>query len=205
MKERAGRMKDTSTWRSLEITATQTNRPRANPPSTRVTGESCNRITNFKEISCFLIGVFRVFKLLAQKKALTFIFRVHSGYCESEEAEVAERRRRTRECYAKLQQRRQSNDSLSSSCIVQSRPLRSSSMPKKSSPKIQSDDVKVEKMEDKDEWKITIKISCSQSGNDKNAEQLNSSSTEKCVASVDSSTATVTQKQETQTQTSRCE
>lgn len=30
-------MKDTSTWRSLEITATQTNRPRANPPSTRVT------------------------------------------------------------------------------------------------------------------------------------------------------------------------
>jgi hypothetical protein len=130
---------------------------------------------------------------------------VHSGYCESEEAEVAERRRRTRECYAKLQQRRQSNDSLSSSCIVQSRPLRSSSMPKKSSPKIQSDDVKVEKMEDKDEWKITIKISCSQNGNDKNAEQLNSSSTEKCVPSVDSSTATVTQKQETQTQTSRCE
>lgn len=61
-------MKDTSTWRSLEITATQTNRPRANPPSTRVTGESCNRITNFKEISRFLIGVFRVFKLLAQKK-----------------------------------------------------------------------------------------------------------------------------------------
>jgi len=128
---------------------------------------------------------------------------VHSGYCESEEAEVAERRRRTRECYAKLQQRRQSNDSLSSSCIVQSRPLRSSSTPKRPSPKIQSDDVKVEKTEDKDEWKITIKISCSQNGNDKNAEQ--SSSTEKCVPNVDSSTATVTQKQETQTQTSRCE
>ena len=64
-------MKDTSTWRSLEITATQTNRPRANPPSTRVTGESCNRITNFKEISRFLIGVFRVFKLLARKKVTT--------------------------------------------------------------------------------------------------------------------------------------
>ena len=61
-------MKDTSTWRSLEITATQTNRPRANPPSTRVTGESCNRITNFKEISRFLIGMLRVFKLLAQKE-----------------------------------------------------------------------------------------------------------------------------------------
>lgn len=141
----------------------------------------------------------------SRKSSLNSSYRVHSGYCESEEAEVAERRRRTRECYAKLQQRRQSNDSLSSSCIVQSRPLRSSSMPKKSSPKIQSDDVKVEKMEDKDEWKITIKISCSQNGNDKNAEQLNSSSTEKCVPSVDSSTATVTQKQETQTQTSRCE
>lgn len=141
----------------------------------------------------------------SRKSSLNSSYRVHSGYCESEEAEVAERRRRTRECYAKLQQRRQSNDSLSSSCIVQSRPLRSSSMPKKSSPKIQSDDVKVEKMEDKDEWKITIKISCSQNGNDKNAEQLNSSSTEKCVPSVDSSTATVTQKHETQTQTSRCE
>ena len=139
--------------------------------------------------------------------SLTFIFRVHSGYCESEEAEVAERRRRTRECYAKLQQRRQSNDSLSSSCIVQNRPLRAStsSVPKKSSPKIQSDDVKVEKMEDKDEWKITIKISCSQNGNDKNAEESPVSSTEKCVSSVDSSTATVTEKQETQTQTSRCE
>ena len=60
-------MKDTSTWRSLEITATQTSRPRANPPSTRVTGESCNRITNFKEISNFLIAVFRVLKPLVQK------------------------------------------------------------------------------------------------------------------------------------------
>ncbi|CBY20975.1 unnamed protein product [Oikopleura dioica] len=139
----------------------------------------------------------------SRKSSLNSSYRVHSGYCESEEAEVAERRRRTRECYAKLQQRRQSNDSLSSSCIVQSRPLRSSSTPKRPSPKIQSDDVKVEKTEDKDEWKITIKISCSQNGNDKNAEQ--SSSTEKCVPNVDSSTATVTQKQETQTQTSRCE
>ena len=86
-------MKDTSTWRSLEITATQTNRPRANPPSTRVTGESCNRITNFKEISRFLIGVFRVFKLLEQKKVTTD--RVNFYY---QSALWILRKRRSRSC-----------------------------------------------------------------------------------------------------------
>ncbi|CAG5113430.1 Oidioi.mRNA.OKI2018_I69.chr2.g7540.t2.cds [Oikopleura dioica] len=147
----------------------------------------------------------------SRKSSLNSSYRVHSGYCESEEAEIAERRRRTRQCYAKLQQRRQSNDSLSSSCVVPvaNGPRRSNSAQvKRSSPKIQSEDVKVEKVDNKDEWKITIKISCSQNNNseeNKSDKELEKSSTEKSVAHADAMTATVTQKQETQTQTSRCE